>query len=128
MSEKYLVDSAGTGGWHIGELADARMRKHALKRGYDLQSRARQVKSSDFQDFDLILAMDKSNLHNLHKMTDSEEAKAKCYLMTDFCYKFRGVSEVPDPYYGGESGFERVLDLLEDACSNLIDKIELGEV
>ena len=127
LSDNYLVDSAGTGGWHVGEMADSRMRKHALKRGYDLVSRARQVKLSDFDEFDVILAMDQSNLNHLDTLREDSTGEAKCMLMTDFCREFSGVQEVPDPYYGGEEGFERVLDLLEDACSELLNDLESGK-
>ena len=128
LSDNYLVDSAGTGGWHVGERADSRMRKHALKRGYDLVSRARQVKLSDFDEFDVILAMDQSNLNNLNKLRKDSIGQAKCLLMTDFCEEFSGAQEVPDPYYGGEEGFERVLDLLEDACAELLNDLEAGKL
>ena len=128
LCDNYFVDSAGTGAWHVGELADSRMRKHALIRGYDLVSRARQVKVTDFDEFDVIIAMDKSNLNNLKKLRESSSGGAKCFLMTDFSREFQGTEEVPDPYYGGEEGFERVLDLLEDACKELLDKLETNEV
>ena len=128
LSDHYLVDSAGTGGWHVGERADARMRKHALKRGYDLLSRARQIKLGDFSEFDIIIAMDQSNLNNLNKLRGDSPGKAKCFLMTDFCKEISSAHEVPDPYYGGEEGFELVLDLLEDACAGLLNKLEVNDL
>lgn len=121
LSDEYHVDSAGTGAWHVGELADSRMRKHASLRGYDLVSRARQVKEEDFDDFDIIIAMDGSNYRNLQNLCPDGAAELR--MMTDFCSEYDD-QEVPDPYYGGEEGFEHVLDLLEDACGGLLDYLE----
>ncbi len=121
LNEKYHVDSAGTGAWHVGNLADPRMRKHAAKRGYDLVSRARQVEEEDFDEFDIIIAMDGSNYRNLQNLSPNGTAELR--MMTDFCSAYQS-DEVPDPYYGGEDGFEHVLDLLEDACAGLLDYLE----
>lgn len=117
--EDFLIDSAGTLGYHAGDPADARMRRHAAQRGYELTSRARQVKARDFQDFDLILAMDQDNRFELLQMAPDEASRDKVRMMLEYG---SGLSEteVPDPYYGGDAGFEHVLDLLENACAGLL--------
>jgi len=115
----YHIDSAGTYGYHHGELPDSRMRAHASQRGYNLTSRARPVTSADFEQFDLIIGMDDDNIQNLKRMAPNPELRQKICRMTDFC-RIHSADCVPDPYYGGASGFEHVLDLLEDACDGLI--------
>ena len=118
------VDSAGTAGYHIGTLPDARMRSHASKRGYPLNSRARKFNPAvDFDKFDMIIAMDKENLRDLRSMDTGKQYREKLSLMTDYCQKITA-DEVPDPYYEGPEGFEHVLDILEDACGGLLKKIE----
>lgn len=116
------VDSAGTGDWHIGKAPDSRTRQAALRRGYDLSmQRARQVEAADFQRFDLILAMDKSNLRNLEALRPGD-ARADLDL---YLRRFDlALDEVPDPYYGGEDGFEQVLDLIEQASDALLVEIK----
>ena len=117
------IDSAGTAGYHIGELPDARMRTHARKRGYELTSRARQFDpSKDFAAFDYIIAMDGNNLRDLQMMDKTKQYHQKLSVMTDYSITM-DVNEVPDPYYGGPEGFEHVLDILEDACSGLLKKL-----
>ena len=108
MSGKVEVDSAGIIGYHAGEGADPRMKRHASQRGYRLTSISRPVIAEDFNRFDLIVGMDDRNIRD----------RAEIRKMTDFCTRF-DETEVPDPYYGGAAGFERVLDLLEDACDGL---------
>lgn len=120
---EFLCDSAGTGGWHAGERADPRMRDHASRRGYDLQSRARQVRPEDLKAFDWILAMDDQNYRDLLQLDPQGQNHHKVRKMTDFCRESLD-SAVPDPYYGGDEGFEHVLDLLEDATSGLLDFID----
>ena len=115
-------DSAGTIGFHGGERADARMRAAAEGRGYELASRARRVQPSDFDEFDLILAMDRDNLRDLEAMAREYPGKAQLALMCRYATRHED-TEVPDPYYGGEQGFEHVLDLLEDACGGLLEEI-----
>lgn len=116
------VDSAGTGDWHVGKAPDARTRVAAQRRGYDLsQLRARQVAAEDFGRFDLILAMDENNLTNLRGLRPTG-AGAELDL---FLRRYQlALDEVPDPYYGGEEGFEAVLDLVEQACDALILEIK----
>ena len=117
------VDSAGTYAGHQGELPDHRMRAHARRRGLELTHRSRPVRSSDFSDFDLILAMDDRNYADLRRLAPTVEAEAKVQRMTDYCRRLSH-DYVPDPYYSGADGFELVLDLLEDACGGLIEEIK----
>ncbi len=116
------VDSAGTGDWHIGAAPDPRSARAAANRGYDLSAlRARQVQAADFEKFDLILAMDRTNLRDLRTLCPPR-FKSKLKLFLDY-----GSSEhdaVPDPYYSGEQGFELVLDLVEDACEQLLAALQ----
>lgn len=114
-------DSAGTSAYHIGEKADARMIKHAQARGYKLESLSRKVDSRDGETFDHILAMDQSNYEDLIGLFPKHQHKIE--KMTSYC-KFHTYSEVPDPYYGGDEGFELVLDLLEDSCQQLLIKLK----
>ncbi len=116
----FEVDSAGTGGWHVGRLADARMRKAAARRGLELVSRARQLEPEDLHRFDLIITMDRHNLAVVEDLARRSRGGARISPMTSFCRRHR-IDEVPDPYSGGPEGFEHVLDLLEDACSGLLD-------
>ena len=116
------VDSAGTAGYHIGEPPDARTRQAASRRGYDLsQLRARIVEPGDFENFDLILAMDRENLGVLHHRAPAH-ARERVRLLLEFAPDAT-VTEVPDPYYGGPNGFEEVLDLVEAASHGLIQHL-----
>lgn len=121
------VDSAGTSGWHNGELPDPRMRQHGARRGYKFDSLSRKFISRDFDDFDIILAMDDSNYHNIMRMAPDLESEKKVYRMVDFSQKFSH-DHIPDPYYSGADGFELVIDLLEDACEGLMNDIKEGKV
>ena len=112
------IDSAGTSGYHQGERADARMRRAAAQRGFDLTSRSRQVVASDFDDFDHIVAMDRSNLADLQEMAPPD-CRASIRLFSEFCDD-RWPTDVPDPYYGGDDGFDYVLDMLEDGMEKLL--------
>ena len=114
---RFVIDSAGTGDYHIGDLPDRRMRAHAARRGYDLTHRCRQISMSDFFDFDLIIGMDESNLRNLRRLAPTVEAEQK--IMPAFFDDTRHYDYVPDPYYEGADGFELVLDLLQAATRNL---------
>ena len=118
------VDSSGTIGYHSGELPDARMRKHALQRGYDLTSRARQFNpKKDFDEFDYIVTMDDDNYEDILSLDIKNAYRNKVYKITSFSSD-KSVSEVPDPYYGESDGFENVLDILEDCTKNLLKKIK----
>ena len=123
LTERFFIDSAGIGGWHIGDLPDKRMRVHARPRGYELTHRARKVKPRDFEDFDLIVGMDAANVDDLCSMAATIEQKDKVVMMGDYIRQFPHHDYVPDPYYEGREGFELVLDLLEDACDNLLNQI-----
>lgn len=123
MSGRVEFDSAGTHGYHTGNPPDPRARQAAAKRGYDLDDlRARQVNEFDFTRFDLILAMDQDNLDLLRKACPKAH-QGKLKLLLEFSANNNGL-EVPDPYYGGPEGFERVLDLVEDAANGLIGHLE----
>ncbi|MFW7381094.1 MAG: low molecular weight protein-tyrosine-phosphatase [Oligoflexus sp.] len=111
-------DSAGTSSHHLGELPDKRMHAALEKRGYPHRSRSRQVKSQDFYDFDLILAMDHDNHRNLQRICPDPQLLSKLKLMCEYCEQHQ-MDEVPDPYFGGLNGFTQVIDLLEDACLGL---------
>lgn len=122
-SNRFFIDSAGTGNYHIGDLPDNRMRIHARRRGYELTHRCRQVRTSDFDDFDMIIAMDASNERNLHRIAPSPQAEAKIIPMAQFITLATNYDYIPDPYYEGAEGFELVLDLLQNACQNLYNSI-----
>ena len=128
LSDQFVVDSAGTGGWHVGNPADRRMTAAANRRGIELPSRARQISLDDFSSFDLVLTMDNDNLAAVESLVQeaSPNAVATVKPMLSYARRFNE-TEVPDPYYGGEAGFEHVLDLLEDACSNLLDELSPPE-
>jgi low molecular weight protein-tyrosine phosphatase len=126
LSDRIHVDSAGTHAYHVGHPPDPRSQKTALKRGYELAGlRARLVSREDFGRFDYILAMDRDNLSALKRMAP-RDAKVKPRLFMD--YSAHAGREVPDPYTGGQQGFENVLDMIEDASSGLLEDIkkELG--
>lgn len=124
LEGKILVDSAGTSSWNEGKTPDERMRLHGSKRGYDFCSIARTFKSSDFDKFDYILVMDNNNYMNVKKLAKSEEDVSKIHRMTDFSNEFSDHDHVPDPYYGGDDGFNLVMDLLEDACRGLLKEVK----
>ena len=118
---RWVIDSAGTGGYHVGDLPDNRMRIHARRRGLELTHICRQVRYSDFDDFDLIIPMDANNEANLRRMAPSIENEAKIVPMAKFINMSLRYDYIPDPYYEGAEGFELVLDLLQNGCANLYD-------
>ncbi len=123
LLERVEVDSAGTSDWHVGEPPDPRARRAAARRGHDISAlRGRQATRRDMAAFDLILAMDRENLEHLKRLAGPEHAH-KVRLFLEFAPQ-RVEDEVPDPYYGGEEGFEYVLDLLEEAARGLADHVE----
>jgi len=122
VSHLFEIDSAGLLDYHEGELADGRMRVHATARGYSLTHRSRPVIKSDFDRFDLILCMDDQNIRGLKQLTSDPRHIEKIRLITNYCRQF-SASSVPDPYYGGDNGFENVIDLLEDACEGLFEEV-----
>ncbi len=122
MAGAVTADSAGTHAYHVGEPPDPRAQAAATKRGYDLSAlRARRIEGADFRRFDLILAMDQDHYAILAPMAGSS-ASHKLKLMMSYAQRFKE-REVPDPYYGGPQGFERVLDLLEDAAGGLLESL-----
>ena len=122
MAVAVTADSAGTHGYHVGEPPDPRAQEAAAKRGYDLSAlRARRFEQADFQRFDLILAMDRDHYSILSNMA-RHSAGHKLKLMMSYARRFAD-EEVPDPYYGGSQGFERVLDMLEDAARGLLESL-----
>ncbi|MCG3168840.1 MAG: Low molecular weight protein-tyrosine-phosphatase YfkJ [Pseudomonadales bacterium] len=121
LHRRVHVDSAGTGDWHIGQAPDVRAQRHAARRGYDLSVlRARQVVPEDFRRFDFVLAMDRGNLADLQRLRPGPDGTEPQLLLG---YGSSGLLEVPDPYYGGDEGFEQVLDLIEDAADALLAHI-----
>lgn len=122
LEHQIEVDSAGILSYHEGELPDSRMRMHAYHRGYELTHLSRPVCTEDFFEFDLIIGMDDRNIQDLKDRAPSPETELKIRRMTDYC-RNKQVDYVPDPYYGGASGFENVLDILEDACEGLLEEI-----
>jgi protein-tyrosine phosphatase len=124
LHKKVEVDSAGTLGAHAGEPPDARAIKHAAARGYDLRKlRARRLSRDDFDHFDHVLAMDESHLQRLRELAPAG-SRARISLLLEHSAHFAAQREVPDPYFGPPAGFERVLDLVEDACDGLLGVLE----
>lgn len=126
LADHITIDSAGTAAYHIGKQPDHRTQLAARERGIDMSTlRARQAMAQDFRDFDLVLAMDKENFRHLDAIRPSDAgAKLQLFLKD---YGTMGYQEVPDPYYGGAEGFELVLDLLEDACTALLQTLKAGK-
>ena len=124
LSEDFIVDSAGTGGWHAGELPDKRSISTAKGRGLDITNqRARQFKKSDFDTFDYIFVMDNSNYKDVLALAPNEVAKSKVKLILNEIFPGENV-DVPDPYYGGQDGFENVFDMLDQACEEIARKLK----
>jgi protein-tyrosine phosphatase len=122
LSDTVVVESAGTHGYHIGEPPDERAQRHALQRGYDLSAlRATRDSSADFERYDWILAMDRGHYELLRRSCPAKHL-AKLKLFLSFAPEL-GVDEVPDPYYGGPDGFERVLDLIEAAARGVVEQL-----
>ncbi len=123
-NNKFLVDSAGTGAWHSGELPDKRSITIAKKYGIDLTNqRARQFTTADFEEFDYIYVMDESNYKNVIQLAKSDEEKQKVDLILNVDSTTKN-QEVPDPYYGGDDGFEQVYQLLDKACNKIADNLK----
>lgn len=120
LDDAFEIDSAGTIGYHSGDRADSRMRAAASARGYSLDSRARRIEVRDFEDFDLVVTMDDANYRDVRDIDPGNGARV--VKMCEYCSR-HDETEVPDPYYGGARGFETVLDILEDACGNLLEQL-----
>jgi protein-tyrosine phosphatase len=123
------IDSAGTGAWHMGHAPDPRAVAAAARRGITLEGVARKVGEEDFERFDLILAMDGSNLHDLRQVAPDEPSRQKVRLLREFDPASAGLADldVPDPYYDSERGFEIVLDQIQAACRGLLEWVRAGE-
>lgn len=117
------IDSAGTIGYHAGKGPDPRMAATLAARGYPISGRARQIQRADLDRFDLVLVADEENLADVHALQPQGGHRATIQLLTDFCRTHRA-SRVPDPYYGGQQGFEQVADLVEDACRGLLSDLQ----
>ena len=122
LEDAISLDSAGTGGWHVGDPPDVRATAAAAARGIPLEGAARQFRVSDFDDFDLVVAMDRSNRRDLLALAPDDAARAKVTLLLEYAGG-EGQLDVPDPYYGGDEGFETVLDLVSDACRSLLASV-----
>lgn len=122
LTEQISCDSAGTSGYHAGSAPDRRMTLAAQRKGIMLTGSSRQFTKRDFEDFDIILAMDESNYRDILAMDPNQRFAHKVKLMCDFCQDHSD-REVPDPYYGGEAGFDYVIELLTDACEGLLNDI-----
>ena len=118
------IDSCGVGSWHVGNPPDERSAAAAAARGITLEGQARQIRAEDFDDFDLLLCADASNVRDVRRLAPDAEAAAKVRLLREFDPASDGSElDVPDPYYGGASGFEDVLDLVQAACAGLLDEV-----
>lgn len=123
LSDKIICESAGTAAYHTGSLPDSRMRSAAEKRGVILNSRARQIKPSDLENFDWIITMDEMNYQDVLSIDEAGKYSRKVIPFCTFCKRHKD-GFVPDPYYGGLSGFEHVLNLLEDGCMEMLKRIK----
>lgn len=123
LGSYFYVDSAGTSAFHIGEKANSKSRKVALENGVELKSRARRFDRNDLDEFDLILAMDSENFHNINDLDPKNSHSHKIKKMRDFDPS-PGDGDVPDPYYGGLDGFQNVYDVVYRSCDNLLDELE----
>ncbi len=119
LTNRLLIESAGTGGWHVGESPDSRSAAAARRRGVELGGSARKILTADFARFDYVIAMDADNVHNLARIAPSAAAKSKVHMFRDFDPASPKGSEVPDPYYG-EGGFEKVFDICQAASAGLL--------
>lgn len=124
LEDKIFIDSAGTSSWNEGKKPDERMQNHGVKRGYVFDSTARTFMSTDFDKFDYIIVMDNNNYNNVKRLAKTDEDVAKIHRMTDFSTKYSDHDHVPDPYYGGDDGFNLVMDLLEDAMEGLMKEVK----
>ena len=124
FEDRFLIDSAGTGSWHVGKKADSRMRLAAKDRKIDITSKARQITKNDFQKFNYILTMDDSNYKNVMSLKNRQPYLDLCAIrkMQEFASGFHE-KEVPDPYFGGEEGFDYVLDILDDSTSGFLEHV-----
>lgn len=123
LTDQFHIESAAIGPWHVGELPDSRMRRCGSRHSYDFSSRAQQLDSSFFGRFDLIIGMDHENIRAITAKARTEADRQKIRLMADYLRHHPSQSTIPDPYYGTERDFERVIELLEDACEGLLAEL-----
>ena len=123
LTNRFHIESAAIGPWHIGDLPDSRMRRCGSKHGYNFNSRAQQLDSLYFNRFDLIIGMDHENIRAIKTKARSAEDEAKIRLMADYLRHHPSQPTIPDPYYGAERDFELVIELLEDACEGLLEEL-----
>jgi protein-tyrosine phosphatase len=125
LEDRIELDSAGTGSWHVGNPPDARATDAAARRAIVLEGAARQVEVIDFDRFDLVVAMDASNRRDLQRLAPDDDARRKVVALREFDPQAvrDGDLDVPDPYYGGEDGFEQVLDIVDRACRGLLEHL-----
>lgn len=125
LEDRIVIDSAGTGSWHVGNPPDARSTAAAQRRGIVMEGAARTVAPADFDDWDLLVAMDRENQRELLRRAPDDAARAKVKLLREYdpASVERGELEVPDPYYGGENGFDEVLDIVEAGCRGLLAEL-----
>lgn len=121
IADQLNIDSAGILSYHQGEQPDKRMLQHAYAKGYILSHKSRPVTYNDFFDFDLIIAMDDSNIDDLREKAPTLEAMNKVHRMSEFFSPSATLDHVPDPFYGGAEGFELAISLIEEACDNIIN-------
>jgi len=123
LTEQIQVDSAGTGGWHVGDKPDPRSQKVAHDNGIELTSRARKLQQMDFDEFDYIIGMDRTNVRNINDLVNnsSKSYKTKVHMMREFEQKTGRVRDVEDPYYGGDDGFEEAFRILKHCNQNFLD-------
>jgi protein-tyrosine phosphatase len=124
LQDRIIISSAGVGNWHVGNPPDSRMQQTARNHGVHLNSRARQFQAIDFKRMDLVLAMDHSNLSALQQMRPASELQDKLFLFRSFDPENKGDLEVPDPYYGGDKGFETVYQMVEQTCPEVLQHLK----
>jgi len=122
VRDQFVVESAGTGGWHIGQGPDSRMRRQGEKRGLVFLTLGQQFGKKDFEKFDLIMTLDESIHLDVLKLASNDDERSKVLQLATF-HSSGNIDKVPDPYYGGIEGFDQVLDILEDACANFLTHV-----
>lgn len=128
LEKQFEIDSAGIGSWHIGQLPDPRMRRAGEEHGYRLTHHARQFNpQNDFRAFDFILVMDQENFTTISSMAPDPAEAGKVKMLAKYMTRHPGQNDIPDPYFGGMDGFDRTIELLEDACQGLLQELQLPE-
>lgn len=121
-AEDFEIDSAGTIGHHAGSPPDSRMSESLARHGFTVEGRARQIQSADLEDFDLIVTMDETNLSDVRRLDTTGNARAEIQPFVGFCRRHDDL-RVPDPYYGGQRGFDHVIELLKDGCEGILESL-----